>query len=56
MRDGAAQCVVEHNPREPLNKSLLRSNIPSGAKARVDFATFAARLESRRRNSGKNSR
>jgi hypothetical protein len=31
--------------RETLNKSLLLSNIPSGAKARVDFAAFAARLK-----------
>jgi hypothetical protein len=32
--------------KEPLNKSALRSSIPSGDKARVDFAAFAARLKS----------
>jgi hypothetical protein len=48
----AAQCGIFHcnsnlksRLREALIKSLLRVNIPSGAKARFDFAAFAARLK-----------
>jgi hypothetical protein len=31
--------------RKTLNKSLLQADIPSGAKARVDFEALAARLK-----------
>src|ERR1035441_8834786 len=34
------------SPMESLKKFYCRSNLPSGAKARVDFAAFTARLKS----------
>jgi hypothetical protein len=32
--------LYERKPKEPVIQFLLRVNIPSGAKARVDFAGF----------------
>src|ERR1039458_4066646 len=48
--DGTPQCRTsggrfefgECSPRSVLNKDHLRTNIPSGAKVRVDFAALTA--------------